>query len=511
MPEAQISPSRARALAVVLALVALAPFIQSLTFGYVLDDTYAIRGNESLRGWTSLGRVWLEQFGGDAGPFFGLYRPLTMTLFALVFNAGAKWPLWFHLVALLLHAGATICVWRLLRLSVAWWPAFLAALWFAVHPVHVEAVANITNTSEVLVAIWTVLLMLFLVSRARSESAISWGSAAVGGALYVAAMLSKESGAMAAPVALLAAWGWQRHLAPTPQWMLERWWRLGIAFAAAVVLVALMRAAVLGGPITGQPIAALGIAGMSTPERVVAMTSLVAKIAMLLAWPPGVNPHYGPSTFPEHRAAFAAIGLLIVVAVFALGGGLAHRGDRRVLAATGIAVVSFLPASNLLVPTGQVLAERTLYLPSVGVALAIGVILEWLSRRDVSPAFLRIATSVFVLVLLWSAARAARWTEHWRNHERLFARMIAADPRGYAGYWLSGVEATLQKRPNEGLEFFEKAYAIEQRDRGLVLDYGASLTNHGQYQRAASVYRDALRLAPHDSALVARLRALPRH
>ena len=509
MPETAPSPSRERALTALLALVAIAPFIQSLTFGYVLDDTYAILGNESLRGWSSLGSVWLQRFGGDAGPFFGLYRPLTMTLFALVYNAGAKWPLWLHLAALLLHACATLCVWHLLRRAIAFWPAFLAATWFAVHPVHVEAVANITNTSEVLVAIWTVLLTLLLLGRTRSESTISWLTAVLAGGLYLAAMLSKESGAMAAPVALLAAWGWQREQLPTLRWMLDRWWRLVVVFAAAVVIVAVMRSAVLGGPLTGEPIAALGIAGMTTPERIVAMTSLVPKIALLLVWPEGINPHYGPSTFPDQRLAFAAIGAALILVVFTLGAVAARRGDRRVLAAAGIAALSFLPASNLLVPTGQVLAERTLYLPSVGVALLIGVVADRFARRNVPSFLLRAATSAFVLVLLWSAVRSARWTEHWRDHERLFGRMIAADPRGYAGYWLAGVEATRQKRAADGLRLFERAYALEQRDRGLVLHYGASLASHGEYQRAASVYRDALKLAPKDSTIAARLRDLP--
>jgi Flp pilus assembly protein TadD len=105
--------------------------------------------------------------------------------------------------------------------------------------------------------------------------------------------------------------------------------------------------------------------------------------------------------------------------------------------------------------------------------------------------------------------RAERWSGHWRNHERLFARMIAADPQGYAGYWYAGLEAERENRSADALSLLEKAYAIEQRDRGVVLDLGASLTNHGQLSRAAVVYREALNLAPDDSLLNARLRALP--
>jgi hypothetical protein len=494
----------------VLVLAAVAPFLQSLAFGYVLDDTYAIRGNEALRGWSSLGRVWLEQFGGDGGPFFGLYRPLTMTLFAIVFNAGAKWPLWFHLLALVLHAIATLLLWKLLRRALDQWPAFLAALWFAVHPVHVEAVANITNASEVLVAIWTLLLALFLLDRAGSTS-MTWGDAAIGGALYLAAMFSKESGAMAAPVALVILWGWRQHGGVGATELLRGSWRFIVAFAVAVIVVAVARALVLGGPVTGQPIAALGIVDMTTAERVTAMTSLVPRIVELLLWPPGVNPYYGPSAFPANRAAWAVCGLLILVVALSLAIWRSRAGDRRLLAGLGVALISFLPASNLLVATGQVLAERTLYLPSVGVALLVGLLIERVHALAIARGVtaMRLVVAAVGVLLLVSAIRAALWTKHWQNHDKLFARMIAADPRGYAGYWNAGVEATLQKRPAEGLALFERAYALERRDRGLVLDLGAALTNHGRYDRAAAVYREALTLAPADSSLNARLRALP--
>jgi len=245
---------------------------------------------------------------------------------------------------------------------------------------------------------------------------------------------------------------------------------------------------------------------------VLAMVSLVPRVALLVLWPSGVNPHYGPSTFPEQRIAYVALGLVILGVSFGIAAWRSRRADRRLLAGLGVALLSFLPASNLLVATGQVLAERTLYLPSVGAAMLVGVVLErasaWTQSRGLSARWPQLAGAALGLLILVSAARAARWTEHWRNHDRLFARMMAADPKGYAGYWLAGIEATLQKRPSDGLALFEKAYALERRDRGLVLDYGASLTNHGQFERAAQVYREGLKLAPRDSTLNARLRAL---
>ena len=86
-----------------------------------------------------------------------------------------------------------------------------------------------------------------------------------------------------------------------------------------------------------------------------------------------------------------AAALVVAAALFA------RRGDRRPLVAMGWVAIAFLPASNLLVPTGQLLAERTLYLPSVGVALlaAWGIDRVYGWARDARGAFTaQLATGV---------------------------------------------------------------------------------------------------------------------
>ena len=505
-----------RARTALIVLAAVVPFVSSVAFGYILDDTYAIRGNGTLRGgWSSLWRVWTEQFGGNGGPFFGLYRPVTMSVFAFLFNAGGRWPVWFHILAIAAHAAVSVAVLRLMLRAVPRTPATLLALWFAVHPVHVEAVANITNSSEVLVALWTCALAGQLWSVARAGRQAGWRDATVAGALYLGAAFSKESGVMAAPIALLVAWGWHapRDLSVTglrAEW--HRWKPVLIAFAIATIVIALSRALVLGGPVAGRPIAAIALDGMSVRERVVSMFALGPKIAGLLVWPMVLNPHYGPSAFPQ-SAAFTYLWSAVTLAVLAVAAVWCVRAathDRRWLVGLGWTLLAFLPASNLLVPTGQVLAERTLYLPSIGVAMLVALVVERLgaslanARRGVRVATL--ATALAVVAMF--AVRSAVGTQVWRGNQAIFDQMIVADPAGYTGYWQSGVEATLQGRPTEGLAFFEQAYARYRRDRGLVLDLGAALTNHRQFARAVEVYREGLRLAPGDSALTARLAAL---
>jgi protein O-mannosyl-transferase len=496
-----------------IVIAAVLPFLQSVAFGYILDDTYAIRGNVTLRGWDSLGRVWTEQFGGDGGPFHGLYRPVTMTLFAFLFNAGARWPVWFHVVAIVAHAVVSVVVFRLLLRAVPRTPAALLALWFAVHPVHVEAVANITNSSEILVGLWTCVLAAQLSRVADTGREATWRDAGVAGALYLGAAFSKESGVMAAPIALLFAWGWHRNAgAPDARGEWRRWKTVLAAFGVAMIVVMAARALVLGGPVAGRAIAAIAFEGMSDRDRIVAMLALGPTVAGLLLWPMVLNPHYGPSAFPASPAS-TYLWFAVTLAMLSVGFVVSLRAaktDRRWLVAIGWTLLAFLPASNLFVATGQVLAERTLYVPSIGAAMLLALVVAWFAGKlpDAARLSRLVAVAIPFAVIGMFAVRSAMGTQTWRGNQPIFDQMIAADTSGYTGYWQSGVEATLQGRPAEGLAFFEQAYARYKRDRGLILDLGAALTNDRQFARAVAVYREGLKLAPGDSALTTRLAAL---
>jgi hypothetical protein len=487
--------SRASRSTLLLLLVALRPYLRTLAFGYVMDDTTVIRSNPDINGWDSLARVWMHPYGGPDSPYFGLYRPLTMTLFAFVWNAGGQWPLWFHLLAMLLHATATVLVWRMLERVTGSLPALVAAVWFAVHPVHVEAVANVANSSEVLVAVWTCLLVLHVARASATADRIGWATAVVAGVLYLAAFLSKESGAVAPALAVLWIWG-EGTLHPTGarrnlSTIGARWWRVLVACALAAAVVMAGRAAVLGGPITGEPIAAAGLVD-DPVKRAWSMLSLGPTILRLLVWPAGLNPHYGPTTFdPQAQSWLAALTLVTLALAIVAGVMLARRGERRVLVATAWIVLAFLPASNILVATGQVLAERTLYVSSIGVAVLLTAAIDGLRARipnesrwrRLVPAGLVVATAL----LAAAALQTARGTEIWRTHTSLFARMIAADPLGYRGYWLSGLEARDRRQTREALSLLGRAYMLYPQDRGLMIDYSETLTRAGNPRRAAEV------------------------
>lgn len=483
-----------RVIIALLMIAALVPFAQTLSFGYVMDDTTAIRANPAVTGWTSLIKVWTQPYFGFRDS--GLYRPLSMTVFALIWNAGGRWPLWFHVLVVAMHMAATVMVWRLLAPRLDRWPAVIAATWFAVHPVHVEAVANIANSTEIFVALWICALAQWLSRIDERPGPIPWTSAVVAGALYLAAFLSKESGAVAPLLAALWLWGWRTQgSAPAergPSQWLARWWPVLVAWGAAALIVFTVRGLVLGGPLSEESIAAPGLYGVSAGQRIWAMLSLGPTILRLLIWPGATNPHYGPTALSQPAADVWAAATIVMAAVMVVAAAwLAKRGDRRLLASVGWTAIAFVPASNIFVATGQILSERTLYVPSIGVAMIIGLTLQavWsvsttvIRERAVRIGVIALAACVVTVLAL----RTVRSSQVWRNHNTLFTQMIAADTAGYRGYWLSALDARRRGDTTEALALFGRAYSNYPRDPGLLMDYSISLFERHEYARAASI------------------------
>jgi hypothetical protein len=117
-------------------------------------------------------------------------------------------PVGYHLTNLILHAANTVWVWWLLRCyRAAPWLALLAALVFAVHPVHTEAVANVVGRAELLgMCFGGLMWWSWVQARWDTERAGWWRALAAAG--YLAAMLSKEN-----MVVLPRRCGWQRYCA----------------------------------------------------------------------------------------------------------------------------------------------------------------------------------------------------------------------------------------------------------------------------------------------------------
>ena len=455
-------------------LAALLPLLPTVRAGFVYDDTTIIRDNASLRGWSALARVWSAPYWPTQGAdVSGLYRPLHVALLAGVWNAGGGAPIIFHLYALALYAVVVLLVWRLLRAGVGSLAAAIATLWLATQPLHVEAVASVANSSELLVVAFTIALVMTIASAQRDEESASgqWARALLVAVLSAAAVLSKESGLLALPLAAITVWGWRRRSnSQSARAFVGAHARLWTAGVAAIAAALLARAAVLGAPVSRVSIAAPGLDHLAPLDRALTMLSLWPRIAGMLLWPRALSPYYGPTILPRERGAMAFAAVLVAMALIIYVVRRAHRGERRPLVVLAWVALTYLPAANLLTATGQLIADRTLFGATVGVALAIGLFL------DRAPRYARrVALAVCALVTLRGAISSASYATAWSSHRTLWTRLVATSPTEYRGYELLGIDARERGDTSHALALLARAYAMEPRDRRLRFEFGCDI------------------------------------
>jgi Tfp pilus assembly protein PilF len=217
------SPHLTPAIALV-ALVLLA-YLPALAAGWVWDDDAHVTHNEALRSLDGLRRIWLQP---GATP---QYYPLVFSTFWIEYHFWGPFAPPYHLLNILLHGLNASLIWRILshlHLRGAW---FAAAL-FALHPVHVESVAWVTERKNVLSGFFFLSALLaylqFETTRLRG-----WYIAA--SAAFVAALLSKTVTCTLPAVLLLLLW-WRHGRVTRSDWLyLLPWLAAGLCFGLVTI------------------------------------------------------------------------------------------------------------------------------------------------------------------------------------------------------------------------------------------------------------------------------------
>ena len=459
----------ARSYALVLA-VALAASVTSLRNGFVYDDMAAVAQDariHSLR--HPSGLLAMSYWKDDVRD--RIYRPITTASFALDWAAGGGSPLAFHVTNVALHLVVCMLVFALARRVLGDGAAALvAALWFAVHPIHVEVVANVVGRSELLAAAGY--LGAVLAYAAEGEAALSRPAGprrALLSVLVLACATIAYGGkehALTLPAALLLADAWAgRHdgLIGVRRALARHAITWAGALAVAIGYLG-ARHAVLGTTFGGGSVGA-GLENLGVAGRAVVMAPAMLVWARLLVAPLYLSADYLPDHFvPQATLTLAhAAGVALVAAVLFAAWTLRRRAPALTFGVAWLLVTGAI-AANVVFPTGVLLAERVLYLPSVGVALALGALWRELRGRAVWP--------VTAVVLALLAARSLARVPVWRDVERFYAALVHDAPDSYRSHWASGARAFERGHPREGEIEMLNAIRIYPGDGALLQELG---------------------------------------
>lgn len=487
-------------LSAVLFGIAFAVFANTLGHGFVYDDRVVIMDNARLAS------PW--NFAGIFGtPYMlmegnNLWRPLTLWSFAVdqaLFGEGPARVRWINV---LMNAALAVQLFALVLLLLRERTiAFLSALFFAVHPVHTEVVANGVGRSELaammLMAAGVAFHFLHLravLRRRRPGGAeptwhgvplpterVAWGWLLAAMACYFLSLLFKETGVVLPGLLFLVEWMLVRR---GGFWAVMR--KSGRYFIYAVPLAAVfaMRTAVIGATtpavqevMAQAPRGSITLYGIETMLRYIGQLLWPVPGAMVADYSDYLNPI---ATRPWEPMVLAAVLVLGGIAAACIAA--ARRGIWIPAFAASWYFLVMLPTSNILVPIGTVRADRLQFAPSFGFAL-VSAWAVWLLMRRSRGAGIALAA---VLVVGYSASSIER-NRVWESSRTLWTVTVEQNP-GNAVAWSfnadfardDAFELQAAGRTAEAEELFAEA----ERKYRRAMELRESLGSH--YREAAN-------------------------
>jgi len=491
---------------------------------FITDNAYTksgIRGIPDIFAHDSFQGFFLEQKSLVSG---GRYRPLSIATFALEYQVAGSDPALGHLINLLLYGLSGALLYLLLvrffqpDARARWWtaPPFLITLLFMAHPIHTEVVANVKGRDEIMALIFGLSAFHAFLSFGERPGARGIPHLVAGGLFILLGLLSKETLIPFLVIIPLGIWFFRSVDSR----------RLGTVFGALVVPFAIyfvIRGAFAGpmrivrtSDLLNDPFALA-----SLPERVATIFKTLGIYLRLFFFPHPLSSDYYYNQVPltqfgDPSSFFPAV-LTVGLAVFAVAG---IRGKNPIAFGLLFFAISFSIVSNLFFSIGTTLAERFLYIPSLGLAISVVIALRALSEKLMGKEGPRVAAVLLILVSAGFSAKTVLRNAAWKDNYTLFSTDVKVSPHsakiqaalGSTLEEMAGKEKdpAAHRRLLDGAEWhFKRAVAIYPGHSLAWFGLGNLLIKRGKDRAAEAMecYRQVVTFEP-DKALAYRNLAL---
>ena len=476
--------------ALLLAAATVAVYWQAFDSGFVDydDNTYVYSNPHVLAGLSGDAMQWAFTTTEAVN-----WHPLTWLSFQLdqqLYRATANPAGGFHITNVILHvADSLLLFWVLTRMTRRLWrSAFVAAL-FALHPLHVESVAWISERKDVLSTLFWMLTMAAYVLYVERPHWTRYLLVV----LFFALGLMAKSMLVTLPCVLLLLdfWPLRRFSGLDPRPAVS-WWYL---VAEKIPLLILSAAS------AAMTVYAQRQGGETNPSDPLsfrignALMSCVSYIGKML-WPTGLIPFY---PFPHELYPYAVEAGLLLLCATVLVLALARRSPYLIVGwlwflGTLAPVIGVTPVVG-----GHAMADRYTYVPLIGLFL----LLVWGVAEGLARAGVRAWMTAAVGVVLLAGCMIGTWRQvsYWRDNASLWGHALEVDPKNYLAYNNIGCVLFAQGKTNEAEWYYSRAvdYAPERDAIHSALSHyslGVVLARQGKADEALFHYTAAVRISP---------------
>lgn len=501
----------------IIILTALS-YINTFDNSFVYDDNTYVVENRQIRSIANIPNTFVSSYPPDSKEQ-GLYRPLVAISYIIDYAFWGLNPKGFHLANIIFHILTSIIVYFLVfEILKSSWSSLIAALIFALHPVHTEAVTWVVGRAEVMAGLFYFLSFLLYIKAGES---ISFRNRLFIGSniSYLFALFSKEM-AITLPILLFVYDYYFVLKNPSPQpspqrgegvekglsqggermkrgaekgkggiikWLIERYF----PFIIITIIYITVRYAVLGAFVPQKNLSFAPDTGLY--ERFLTIIVVIGYYIRLLFLPLNLTVDY---VFPKiaslNLPVFIYGGIFLVSIAITV---LLYKRSKRLSFSIILFFITLLPVANIM-PIGELIAERFLYIPLISFALLIGISTDYFFIRFPSR-FLRIIISIplILLALFYSLLTISR-NYDWKDAFTLWKSTIYTTPASSVAHNNLGIEYAKKEGYVDAIVEYKKAIELSPKYSHALANLGDAYLKIGLIDEAIDFYKKAIETEP---------------
>lgn len=423
-----------------------------------------------------------------------LWTPLTRISHMVATQFFKLRPGGHHFINVLLHSTNAILLFLLLRkMTNAFWPsAFVAAL-FAIHPLHVESVAWVSERKDVLSGLFFILTLWAYYHYAQyRQSLLRYSTVCI---LFVCGLMAKPMLITLPFVSLLLDYWSLQRLVGSAEGITRLFpRRVVLEKIPLIILAGLFVSVVLLDPFSWNP-PRPGFVPYPLYLRLTNAVISYATYCWQMIWPVDLTVRY---PFPSHFEPAKVVSSL----VFLCGITLWAFSSRRNMP---YALVGWLWYLGMLVPVigvvelgGEAHADRYTYLPQIGLYILIAwTVSEFITKR---PRLRNVGTIAAVAVVCGFAYAARIQAAYWRDSESLWTRAVAVTRDNDVAHAHLGTDLAIKGRLAEAIVHLQRALEINPTNEDAHRTIGIAYAQQGRTDEAINHFQAAIQLNPNHPA-----------